>query len=451
MTTRKTVGWLIFAALMVVMLFQTPRIAAQVCYLAGAKFYSAGNYQAATRAFGGAVLLDRQFARGYLELGSSYLALKKYPQAEQAFIKAKSIDDESCASCGLGMTYRALGRHDDAEKEFKRAITLNPADVCAYQESGEMYYELGRYPETIAAFKRIVTSAPRYGAYMYLGNAYIYAREFEPGVDAYKKAIQLAPNNVRAHHQLGIAYDYLRRYGDAAEAYKQALKLDPEHETARYSLAMAYLALHNKPAALEQYEILRKIDPNQAAWLIDEINVSENRQRGKEKLYFVPLSDFSEASLIKLVNFCKQKLGIEASVARAVPFTLSTVDKRRQQVIAEAAIELMKVRHSNLAADPNAILIGLTDHDMYISQEKWQFAFSYRTQARFAVVSSARMNPANFGSAANDVLTESRLRKMVLKNIGALFYMYPTNHDPKSVLFDGVGGVEDLDNMREDF
>jgi len=61
------------------------------------------------------------------------------------------------------------------------------------------------------------------------------------------------------------------------------------------------------------------------------------------------------------------------------------------------------------------------------------------------------MNPANLGGAANDVLAESRLRKMVLKNIGVLYYLMPTNHDPQSVLYDDVGAVEDLDNMGEDF
>ena len=111
----------------------------------------------------------------------------------------------------------------------------------------------------------------------------------------------------------------------------------------------------------------------------------------------------------------------------------------------------MKSRYANLAADPNAVVIGLTDEDMYIRGEKWQYAFSYRSGGRFAVVSSARMNPVNLGGEANDVLTESRMRKMVLKNIGVLFYFYPTNHDPKSVLYDGVAGVEDLDNMGEDF
>lgn len=451
MTKRKAGGWLVFAGLMVVLLLQAPRIGAHVCYVAGTKFSAAGKYHAAAAAFNGAVLLNRSFARGYLELGESYLALGKFAQAEKAFLKARSIEDESCASCGLGMTYYRLGRPNAAEKEFNRAISLNPGDVCAYNQSGRMYYELGKYPEAIAKFKHALKLSPAFGTYIYLGNAHVYAREYEASIDAYKKGIQLNSKDVRAHIQLAIAYDYLQRFEDAAAEYNEAIKLDPEDEDARYSLARIYLSLHNKPAALEQYEALRKLNPNMAAELFADTRLSEPRERGKEKLYFVPLGNFSAASLTKLVNFCKQKTGINASVTQAVPFALSTIDKRRQQVIAEDAIELMKFRLPDLAADPNAVVIGLTDEDMYMRQEDWQYAFSYRTGGRFAVVSSARMNPINFSGNANEVLTQTRLRKMVLKNIGILFYLYPSNFNPKSVLFEGVEGVQDLDNMGEDF
>lgn len=451
MSIRKTIGWTVFAALMTFILVKTPNVASGACYVMGTRFYAAGNYQAAAGAFTGAVRLSPSFARGYVELGSSYLALKKYAQAEEAFLKAKNLDDDSCARCGLGMAYHYLGRNDAAEKEFQRAISLNPSDSCAYDQSGRMYYNLGKYPEAIAAFKHALTLRPSFGTYFYLGNAYVYAREYEPGVDAYKKAIQLNPKDVRVHIQLGIAYDYLRRFKESVAVYEEAVKLDPEDESVRYHLTFAHMSLHNKTAALEQYEILRKIDPDMAAELVEEGGLAETREKGKEKLYFVPLSNFPLASLTKLVNSCKQKTGIDVIVTQPVPFALSTVNKQRQQVIAEEAIALIKLRYPDIAADPNAIVIGLTDEDLYIRKKEWQYAFSYRRESRFAIVSSARMNPANLGGSANDALLESRLRKMVLKDIGALYYLFPLNHDPQSVLYDDVGGVEDLDKMGEDF
>ena len=45
----------------------------------------------------------------------------------------------------------------------------------------------------------------------------------------------------------------------------------------------------------------------------------------------------------------------------------------------------------------------------------------------------------------------ARNTEMLLKNIGILYYRLPVNHDPKSVLFEDVDEVADLDKMGEDF
>ena len=417
MTKRKTVGWMVFSALMFGLVLQVPYI----------------------------------IARGYIELGSLNLSFKRYQQAEKAFLKARSIKDESCASCGLGITYHRLGRHDDAEKAFKHAIDLNVNDVCAYEESGRMYYDLRKYQEAISAFKRVAALSPKSSTYMFLGNSYVWAQEYQSGVDAYKEAIRLDPKHVPAHIQLGIAYDYLERREEAITEYKQAIKLEPNNERAHFYLALDYLALHNRPAALAEYEILRKIDPENVAETFEDFGLSQERETGKEKLYLIPLSTFSTASLNRLVTYYKEKTGIEAIASQPLPLRLAALDNRRQQLVAEEVIEFMKRSYPKLAADPNAILIALTDEDMYIRKKNWQYAFSYRAQGRFAVVSSARMNPVNFGAPADNDLLDRRIRKMVLKNIGILYYQYPTNHDPKSVLYSDVLGVEDLDKMGEDF
>lgn len=448
MTVRKVVGWLVFAALVLLIVLH---VAASSFYAAGVKFYSSGKYQAAANCFRTTVFFRPTFARGYVELGSSYLALKRFQQAEAAFLKARGIEDESCASCGLGMTYQRLGRHDDAEKEFKRAMSLNPNDSCAYQQSGWMYYEMGKYPEAIAAFKREISLNPNYWAYVYLGNVYVYAREFESGVDAYKTAVRFKPNEPTAHVQLGVAYEYLNRYEEAISEYKQATVLDPNDEKAHYGLAMAYQATNNKPAALEQFEILRRLNPGKASEFSEDSALPQGREKGKEKLYFIPLGNFSGAPITRLVSYYKHKLGIAAVSMPAVSLALPVVDKRRSQLIAEEVIELMKRKNPQLAEDPNVILIGLTDEDMYIRQKNWQYAFSYRTQRRFAVVSNARMNPVNLGDVPNQDLLDIRMRKMVTKNIGLLYYLLPANHNPKSVLYSDVLSVEDLDRMGEEF
>jgi predicted Zn-dependent protease len=125
----------------------------------------------------------------------------------------------------------------------------------------------------------------------------------------------------------------------------------------------------------------------------------------------------------------------------------STRNAERQQLIAEEAVDLMKRVNAELSSDPKAVLIGLTSEDMYISSYDWQFSFSWRDQGKYAVVSSGRMN---LGSTTEDQV-HTRLRKMVTKNVGILYFHLRQSDDPRSVLYRDIGGIRELDFMGEEF
>jgi hypothetical protein len=55
------------------------------------------------------------------------------------------------------------------------------------------------------------------------------------------------------------------------------------------------------------------------------------------------------------------------------------------------------------------------------------------------------------GPMISEEKAKARLRKMVTKNIGILYYRLPQSNDPRSVLYKNVGGVSELDNMGEEF
>lgn len=88
---------------------------------------------------------------------------------------------------------------------------------------------------------------------------------------------------------------------------------------------------------------------------------------------------------------------------------------------------------------------------MYIRAYPWRFAFNYRGGQGFAVVSSARMVPWLYRLRGKEYLLQTRLRKMISKNIGLLVYELPLSNDPTSLLYSKVLDVDDLDLMQETF
>jgi predicted Zn-dependent protease len=169
------------------------------------------------------------------------------------------------------------------------------------------------------------------------------------------------------------------------------------------------------------------------------------------EVYFVPLGDIPSLSLKRLVTFYNRKFGLAIKTVPGLPLERSSVDWQRRQLIAEELIEFMKRGYPRLANDPRVILIGISEFDMYIRKYTWQFSFSYRAQNRFAVVSSARLNPVSFGQPADQALLDTRLRKVITKNIGILYFHLPQNNNPRSVLYRSILGIEDLDRVGEDF
>jgi predicted Zn-dependent protease len=171
-----------------------------------------------------------------------------------------------------------------------------------------------------------------------------------------------------------------------------------------------------------------------------------------QKIYFVPIGEVRSLRLADLVAYYKQRYDLAIRTLTPIGFEPVVVDERRRQLIAEELVELMKRRYPEHARSPQAILIGITEGDMHIRQFiNWEFALAFRESKRFAVVSSAHMDPVNFGYLPDDELLQTRLRKMITRNIGILYYKLPQKSDRRSVMYGPILGVDDLDSVGEDF
>ena len=169
--------------------------------------------------------------------------------------------------------------------------------------------------------------------------------------------------------------------------------------------------------------------------------------RGTGKVYFAPLGDFPASETKKLVSYYQSKYGLAIETLPHIPLDPKLTNSERSQLTAESVIEWIKTKHAALVNNPEAILIGLTTEDMYIARYDWQFSFGWRQEGRYAVISKARMS---LGEPSADQ-AHSRLRKMVTKNIGIMYFKLQQSDDPRSVLYKDIGGISELDAMGEEF
>ena len=164
-------------------------------------------------------------------------------------------------------------------------------------------------------------------------------------------------------------------------------------------------------------------------------------------VYVVPLGPVPPAIATDLVTYFRSKLGLTITVLAPMSVEPAAMDRERVQVVAEELAGSLR----RLPQHGRQLLIGLTTYDMYIRGYQWEWAFAYRDGQRVVVVSTARMDESNWGLPAAPDRLRARLRKMVGKSLGLMYYGLTQTSDRRSVLFGPILGVDDLDAIGEDF
>ncbi len=142
-------------------------------------------------------------------------------------ISERFVDDASLVRAGLLNAQQ--GFHDDAVREFRQALAMNPENVDAHVGLGASLAQLGQFDEAESHLRL---------------------------------AIRRAPDHARAHESLGIALAEQGRLAEAAESFRQSVRLDPERPTAQFRLGIVCMDLGDVAEAREHLAEAVRLDPD---------------------------------------------------------------------------------------------------------------------------------------------------------------------------------------------
>jgi len=113
-----------------------------------------------------------------------------------------------------------------ADREFARAIELEPDETSARVMRGWLRMAEGRLTDAQADMQRAVDEDPSSELYLWsLGLSFYFARQYDAAIEQYRRAIAVEPRSYWAHLSLGWAYERQGRVADAIEALEQARRL----------------------------------------------------------------------------------------------------------------------------------------------------------------------------------------------------------------------------------
>ena len=190
--------------------------------------------------FNQAIDKDPSFALAYAGLADCYVVpanrlppREAMPKAKAAALRALELDETLAeAHASLGRVFAAYDWDwTSAQKEYKRAIELNPRYAVAHQWYGGYLAIMGRSDEAIAERKRAVELEPLSPIINFeLGLAFYYARDYDQAIEQFKKTLELDQNFPAAHNFLPAAYEQKGMYSEAIAEFKKAIPLTGKSE-----------------------------------------------------------------------------------------------------------------------------------------------------------------------------------------------------------------------------
>ena len=197
-------------------------------YLKGRFHWAKRNQESIAKAidyFEQALEKDPTFALAYVGLADAYVVPASrmpprdaMPKAKAAAMRALEIDD-TLAEAHTSLA-RVLQVYDwdwkEAEKEYRRAIDLNPRYAVAHQWYGGYLERIGRIDQAISERKRSLELDPLSAITTFeLGQCYLFARDYDKALDHFRKTLELDPNFPAAYQYTPLAYVQKGMYEEA--------------------------------------------------------------------------------------------------------------------------------------------------------------------------------------------------------------------------------------------
>ena len=231
-------------------------------YLKGRFFWNKRTSDALVKAlayFDHAVVLDPKYARAYAGLADTYALLgslpntiprrEAMPKAREAALTALQLD-ESLAEAHTSLAFVKMQYEWDwpgSEKEFKRAIELNPNYPTAHQWFAVWLMARGNPAAALEAERWAQQADPlsmiiKTDTVQFL----IYAQHCDEAIQQALRALEIDPGFVLAHIYLAEAYIGKQNYTNAIAELRKAVDLSKGNTWALSDLARTYALARQK-------------------------------------------------------------------------------------------------------------------------------------------------------------------------------------------------------------
>jgi Flp pilus assembly protein TadD len=141
-------------------------------------------------------------------------------------------------------------------------VAKSPLKARAHGNLGNAYQNRGRFDEAMREYREVIRLDPKDpGARINLGTGYFRQQKWEEAVLSYREALRLDPGSAAAHYNLGRTLTEQGRLSEAERELREAIRLKSDHDAARNSLGIVYFKMRRYPEALAELRTAVTLNP----------------------------------------------------------------------------------------------------------------------------------------------------------------------------------------------
>jgi eukaryotic-like serine/threonine-protein kinase len=204
-----------------------------------------------------ALELDSMLAEPHTSLAWTDFMFKwDWPSAEWEFRRAITLNPNyPVAHAWYGSYLAAMGRHDEAISEGRRAQELDPLSLITNAALARPFYNARRYDEAITQSKKTLEIDPHFARALYwLGLAYEQKSMYDHAIAAFQEAIKNSDSVAIYVAAAGHAYAVAGRRAKALSVLTELEKLSSRRYVSAYDIATIHVGLGDTASAMQWLE-----------------------------------------------------------------------------------------------------------------------------------------------------------------------------------------------------
>jgi Flp pilus assembly protein TadD len=167
-----------------------------------------------------------------------------------------------------GIELADRGWLEEAIKEFRKAIDLDPESAHAHDNLATVYAERKRYREALSEYLTALELDPDAPTAHYNLANFLATNGLDMAIEEYRASLSLDPEHPDTHLNLGLTLAEQGNVQEAERALRTAIELAPRDPYPRHELAALQMDAGDYRAAITQLKEVVRLEPEGfEAWL----------------------------------------------------------------------------------------------------------------------------------------------------------------------------------------